>query len=252
MSILIIEDEPQAAQRLANLIAGILPNSKILASLDSVKKSVQWLKSNSAPELILMDIQLADGISFQIFDQVEVKSPVIFTTAYDEYALKAFKVNSIDYILKPVDEQELRSAIQKYQRLTTLSSQDKMMESIGLAMQMLTKRYKERFVIKVGEHLKSVETDDILFFFSMEKATFGQTKDGKRHILDFTMDQMEELLDPKKFFRINRKYIIHVKSIQDMISYTNARLKLVLKTSDDDDIIVARERVQEFKNWLGA
>ncbi len=252
MNILIIEDEPQAAQRLEKLVKSILPEATILPSIDSVKKSVQWLKSN-VPDLIFLDIQLADGISFQIFDQIEIKSPVIFTTAYDEYALKAFKVNSIDYILKPVDEQELQSAIQKYQRLTSGSlSNVKMMESIGLAMQMLTKRYKERFVIKVGEHLKSLETDDILFFFSLEKATFAQTKDGKKNILDFTMDQLEELLDPSKFFRINRKYIVHVKSIQDMISYTNARLKLVLKTSDDTDVIVARERVQQFKDWLDA
>src|SRR5260221_577813 len=249
MNILIIEDEPQAAQRLEKLVKSILPEATILPSIDSVKKSVQWLKSN-LPDLIFMDIQLADGISFQIFDQIEIKSPVIFTTAYDEYALKAFKVNSIDYILKPVDEQELRVAIQKYERLTGSSSNNNMMESIGLAMQMLTKKYKERFVIKVGEHLKSVETDDILFFFSLEKATFVQTKDGKKNILDFTMDQLEELLDPSKFFRINRKYIVHVKSIQDMISYTNARLKLVLKTSDDTDVIVARERVQQFKDWL--
>lgn len=253
MNILIIEDEPQAAQRLTKLVATILPSSKIFPSIDSVKKSVHWLKSNVAPELIFMDIQLADGLSFQIFDHVEVTSPVIFTTAYDEYALKAFKVNSIDYILKPVDEQELKSAIDKYRRLAGASLQNsKMMESIGIAVQMLTKRYKERFVVKVGEHLKSVETEDILFFFSMEKATFAQTKEGKKNILDFTMDQLEELLDPKQFFRINRKYIVHVKSIQDMISHTNARLKLVLKTSDDDDIIVARERVQEFKNWLDA
>ena len=249
MNILIIEDEPQAAQRLEKLVRSILPSAKILPSIDTVKNSVQWLKSNDTPDLIFMDIQLADGISFQIFDQTEVKSPVIFTTAYDEYALKAFKVNSIDYILKPVDEQELRVAIQKFQRLTG-STNNKMMESLGLAMQMLTKRYKERFVIKVGEHLKSVETDDILFFFSLEKATFAQTKDGKKHILDFTMDQLEELLDPSKFFRINRKYMVHVKSIQDMISYTNARLKLVLKTSDDNEVIVARERVQQFKDWL--
>ena len=124
------------------------------------------------------------------------------------------------------------------------------MESIGLAMQMLTKRYKERFVIKVGEHLKSVETDDILFFFSLEKATFAQTDDAKKHILDYSMDQLEELLDPKKFFRINRKYIVNVRSIQDMINYTNARLKLILKSSDDNEIIVARERVQQFKDWL--
>jgi DNA-binding LytR/AlgR family response regulator len=252
MKILIIEDEPQAAQRLEKLVRSILPLATVLPSIDTVKKSVQWLKTNEMPALIFMDIQLADGISFQIFDQLEVKSPVIFTTAYDEYALKAFKVNSIDYILKPVDEQELRVAIQKYERLTGSSTNSKMMESIGLAMEMLTRKYKERFVIKVGERLKSVETDDILFLFSLEKVTFAQTKDGKKSILDFTMDQLEELLDPTKFFRINRKYIVHVKSIQDMISYTNARLKLVLKTNDDDEVIIARERVQQFKDWLNS
>ncbi len=250
MKVLIIEDEPQAAQRIEKLIQKIIPLASILAKLDTVKNSVAWLKSNQTPDLILMDIQLADGISFSIFDQCEVKSPVIFTTAYDEYALKAFKVNSIDYILKPIDETELRAAVKKLQELTTSIQPDKMLESIGHAMQMLTKKYKERFMIKVGEHLKSIETDEILFFFSLEKTTFAQTKDGRKHILDFTLDQLENLLSPENHFRINRKYIINAKSIQDMVSYTNSRLKLTLKTSDDNEIIVARERVQEFKDWL--
>jgi DNA-binding LytR/AlgR family response regulator len=250
MNVLIIEDEPQAAQRIEKLVKTIVPSSIILGKLDSVKNSVNWLKANPAPDLILMDIQLADGISFSIFDQCQVKSPVIFTTAYDEYALKAFKVNSIDYILKPVDEDELRAALNKFQILKAVSQPDKMLESIGYAMQMLTKKYKERFMIKVGEHLKSIEIEEILFFFSLEKTTFAQTKDGRKHILDFTLDQLENLLNPTDYFRINRKYIINPKSIQDMISYTNSRLKLVLKTSDDSDVIVARERVQEFKEWM--
>jgi DNA-binding LytR/AlgR family response regulator len=250
MNVLIIEDEPQAAQRLEKLVTTIIPTVQILGKLDSVKNSVNWLKSNSSPDLILMDIQLADGISFSIFDQCEVKSPVIFTTAYDEYALKAFKVNSIDYILKPIDEQELRAALDKFQSLNPTTQPDKMLESISYAMQMLTKKYKERFMVKVGEHLKSIEIEEILFFFSLEKTTFAQTKDGRKHILDFTLDQLENLLNPVGYFRINRKYIINAKSIQDMISYTNSRLKLILKTSDDGDVIVARERVQEFKDWM--
>jgi DNA-binding LytR/AlgR family response regulator len=249
MKILLIEDEPQAAQRLEKLTKSIVPEAIILASIDSVKKAVSWLNSNAAPDLILMDIQLADGISFSIFDQCEVKSPVIFTTAYDAYALKAFKVNSIDYILKPVDEAELRTALKKYQTLTA-PAQNKLLESIGQAMNMLTKKYKERFIVKVGEHLKSIESKEILFFFSLEKTTFAQTMDGRKHILDFTLDQLEEMLNPGDYFRINRKYLVHAQSIQDMISYTNSRLKLRLKTSDDTDIIVARERVQEFKDWL--
>jgi DNA-binding LytR/AlgR family response regulator len=252
MNILLIEDEPQAAQRLEKLIKSIVPGATVLSNIDTVKRSVQWLQSNPAPDLILMDIQLADGISFSIFDQCEVKSPVIFTTAYDEYALKAFKVNSIDYILKPVDESELRKAIQKLESLTGTKNtgSDKMLESIGLAVQMLSKKYKERFVVKVGEHLKSIEVADIIFFFSLEKTTFAQTKDGRKHILDFTIEQLDGLINPARFFRINRKYLVAADAIQDMISYTNSRLKLVLKTSDDTDVIVARERVQEFKDWL--
>jgi len=251
MRVLIIEDEPQAAERLSTLVTELKPGVSILAKLDTVKRSVEWIKSNSAVDLIFMDIQLADGLSFEIFDKVEVKSPIIFTTAYNEYALKAFKVNSIDYILKPVDKDELKAAFAKYENLvSTPADSGKMMESISYAMQMLTKKYKERFVLKVGEHLKSVEVTDILFFFSLEKTTFAQTKDGRKYILDFTLDQLEELLNPNRFFRINRKYIIAVDAIQDMISHVNSRLKLVLKSSDDDDIIVARERVQEFKDWL--
>lgn len=252
MKILLIEDEPQAAQRLEKLVMTIIPGVVVLAKLDTVKNSVLWLRANPAPDLILMDIQLADGISFSIFDQCEVKSPVIFTTAYDEYALKAFKVNSIDYILKPVDEGELRTAIKKFESLSGSKNSvpDKMLESIGLAVQMLTKKYKERFVVKVGEHLKSIEVSEILFFFSLEKTTFAQTKDGRKHILDFTIEQLDGLVNPDRFFRINRKYLVAADAIQDMISYTNSRLKLVLKTSDDTDVIVARERVQDFKDWL--
>jgi DNA-binding LytR/AlgR family response regulator len=251
VNILIIEDEPQAADRLGKLVKQIKSEAIIAEKIDSIKRSVEWLKSNPQPDLIFMDIQLADGLSFEIFERVEVTSPVVFTTAYNEYALKAFKVNSIDYLLKPVDEDELLASFKKWERLSNAPvATSKMMESINYAMQMLTKKHKERFVIKVGEHLKSIEVAEILFFFSLEKATLAQTKDGRKYILDFTMDQLEGLVDPSRFFRINRKYFVSASAIQDMISYTNSRLKLVLSTSDDEDVIVARERVQEFKEWL--
>jgi DNA-binding LytR/AlgR family response regulator len=252
MNILILEDEPQAADRLATLIQQVRPAWRVEVKLDSVKRAVDWFRTNPQPALVFMDIQLADGLSFEVFEQVPVTSPVIFTTAYNEYALKAFKVNSIDYLLKPVDKDELASALKKFDQLVGSSavSQGKMMESIENAVRMLTRKYKERFVLKVGEHLKSVEVKDILFFYSLEKATFAQTGDGRKHILDFTLDQLENLLNPEQFFRINRKYIISADAIQDMISHTNSRLKLIMKSSDDDDVIVARERVQEFKEWL--
>ena len=251
MNILIVEDEPEAAARLSTLLRELKPDTKVVGSLDSVKSAVKWISENPSPDLIFMDIQLADGLSFEIFEKADIKAPVIFTTAYNEYALKAFKVNSIDYILKPLDKDEVAAAFRKYENLTgQAQSREKMIDSIGTAMQMLTKRYKKRFVIKVGEHLRSVEVSEILYFYSLEKTTFAQAADSRKHILDFTLDQLEGVLNPARFFRINRKYIVSVDSIRDMISHTNSRLKLLLKSSDDDDIIVARERVQEFKDWL--
>ena len=249
MNVLIVEDEPRAAQLLEGMLKTLRPGFSVLAKIDTVRQAVNWLKHNQ-PQLIFMDIQLADGLSFEIFEQIAVKVPVIFTTAYDEYALKAFKVNSVDYILKPIDKEELNNALVKLETLTAPASTQVILGNISQAMQMLTKKYKERFVVKVGEHLKSVEVNDILFFYSLEKTTFAQTKDGRRHILDFTIEQLDGLVNPNRFFRINRKYLVAADAIQDMISHTNSRLKLVLKTSDDNDVIVARERVQEFKDWL--
>jgi DNA-binding LytR/AlgR family response regulator len=252
MKIVIIEDEPHAAQRLHTLVSELIHNSEIIAKIDTVKKSVHWLKTNEKPDLIFMDIQLADGLSFQIFEQHQITSPVIFTTAYDEYALKAFKVNSIDYILKPVDKSELQAALDKLKNLSgnQIGSQKDILTNIGQAVEMLLKKYKTRFVVKVGEHLRTIEVQTIRYFFSQEKTTFCVTDDNRNHILDYTLEQLEEMLDPAEFYRINRKYLVRSVAIQDIISYTNSRLKLVLKGSQDNEIIVARERVQDFKSWL--
>lgn len=251
MTVLIIEDEPLAAQRLENLVKSLEPTAVLLDKLDTVKRAVAWLEENPPPDLIFMDIQLADGISFMIFDQVQVRSPVIFTTAYDAYALKAFKVNSIDYILKPVDKDELGAALTKFRSLNRNESDTRhMLTNLSQTIQGLTKKHKTRFVIKVGEHLRTVEVGTILYFYSQDKTTFCCTTDNRSHILDYTLEQVEELLDPARFFRISRKYLVAAPAIQDIISYTNSRLRLVLKASQDNDIIVARERVQEFKDWL--
>lgn len=253
MKVLIIEDEPQAAQRLETLVKSLVPGVVILDKLDTVKRSVAWISSNPAPDLIFMDIQLADGISFQVFEQCEVKSPVIFTTAYDAYALKAFKVNSIDYILKPVDKDELNAALTKFRNLAGNASGARVvLENIDQAVQMLTKKYKTRFVIKVGEHLKTVDITNVQYFYSQDKATFCVTADNRQLVLDYTLEQLEQMVDPAHFFRINRKFLVSSQAIQDIISYTNSRLRLVVKGSADNDIIVARERVQEFRDWLDA
>lgn len=251
MNVLIIEDEPQAAQRLETLMTELEPGVHVLGKIDSVSSSVEWISNNPSPDLILMDIQLADGISFSIFEQCDVRSPVIFTTAYDAYALKAFKVNSIDYILKPVDKDELANALVKFRDIVRNVPETKLLlDNIGQAVQMLTKRYKSRFMIKVGEHLKTIDAENILYFFSQDKTTFCHTTDSRSLILDYTLDQLEEMMDPLRFFRINRKYLISAGSITDIISYTNSRLKLRIKGVQEDDCVVARERVQMFKEWL--
>jgi DNA-binding LytR/AlgR family response regulator len=253
MKVLIVEDEPQAAQRLEGLVKGLVPGVQILDKIDSVKRAVAWITNNAKPDLIFMDIQLADGISFLIFEQCQIKSPVIFVTAYDAYALKAFKVNSIDYILKPVDKDELAAALKKFESLSGSDVKTKtVLENIDQAMQMLTKKFKTRFMIKVGEHLRTIEVSSILYFYSQDKATFCYTSDNRSLILDYTLEQLEEMVDPALFFRINRKFLVAAQAIQDIISYTNSRLRLVVKGSTDNDIIVARERVQEFKDWLDA
>lgn len=249
MKILIIEDEPEAAKRLETLVKDSIPDVVILGMIDSVEASVRWLSAHAAPDLIFMDIHLADGISFSIFEKHNVTSPVIFTTAYDEYALRAFKVNSIDYILKPVDPDELRASLTKFRNLRGILDSARLSD-VSHLVQMLTKKYKSRFVIKVGEHLKTIEVDGILYFHSQEKATFCHTDDGRNFILDYSLEQLEEMVDPSKYFRVNRKYLVATRAIVDMISYTNSRLKLILNGSEDSDIIVARERVQDFKSWL--
>lgn len=248
--VLIVEDEPPAATRLEKLILSSDSTFFVEAKVGSVRETVQWLRQFPAPDLILMDIQLGDGISFSVFDEVQVDCPIIFTTAFNEYALRAFKVNSIDYILKPIDKEELATALEKFKKQGQKFTPNLLMQSMAQAMSQLTRKYKERFVIKVGEHLKTLEVADILYFHSQDKTTFAHSVDGRQYIIDFALEQLETLLDPTLFFRISRKYLVAARSIHDMVAYTNSRLRLVIKQSTDNDIIVARERVQEFKAWL--
>jgi DNA-binding LytR/AlgR family response regulator len=246
---LIIEDEVPAVERLTQLLKKSKYDVSILETLDSVKAAVQWFNSNPAPDVAFFDIQLADGKSFEIFNQIKVRCPIIFTTAYDQYAIQAFKVNSVDYLLKPLNEEELSKALDKFKTRTSPEVSIDPKELLAL-FQNQSKSYKERFVVKVGEHLKSVQTSDARVFFSSDKATYVSTIAGQKFILDFTLDHLEDILDPKLFFRISRKYVVHVDAIKDILVYSSSRLKLTLHAFDADDIIVARERVNEFKAWL--
>ncbi len=248
MNCLIVEDEKVATERLVGLIKKCDPSIQILEMVQSVKNAVQWLNKHHAPDLIFMDIQLADGLSFEIFEQTIVKAPVIFTTAYDEYALKAFKVNSIDYLLKPITQPELNNAIDKFKE-NSLPKEipSQIFDSI---LNSLTKKYKSKFVIKVGEHIKVFTTDDVHCFYSTEKYTFLQNNSGRDYAIDYSLDQLEDLLDPAQFFRINRKYIVSSAAISDIISFSSSRLRVKLPSGNSDDLIVSRDRVQDFKKWL--
>lgn len=252
MKVLIVEDENLAAKRLKTLINELRSDWDLSGRTDSIEDSVSYLSENRV-DIIFLDIQLSDGVSFEIFNRIEVKVPIIFTTAYDEYAIKAFKVNSVDYLLKPLDKGELEIAILKFESglqgdQTPLQSFDpKLMQNL---LQQLATNYKERFVIKIGEHIKTVSVDSVFYFISQDKMTYLVTNDGKRYIVDFTLDRVEEMLNPKIFYRINRKIIIHDQSIEDIVSFSNSRLKLFLGHCDNQDTIVARERVSDFKEWL--
>jgi len=248
MKVLIIEDERPAAQKLTRLLKEIDPAVEVVALLRSVEEATNWFLENPSPELVFMDIQLEDGISFEIFENTTIEVPVIFTTAYDEYALKAFKVNSIDYLLKPIDPDELRKALDKFSQLHTPLSHYTKYESI---IQQLQPTHKERFLIRVGEHYKSVPVQDIACFYILERNAFLLTGSGKHYPIDYSLDQIERLVDPKRFFRANRNCIVNYDAIEDMIAYSSNRIKLILSHwEENDDILVSRERVADFKQWM--
>lgn len=250
MKVVIIEDEVMAAELIEGLVLKYDPSIEILATLDSIKASAEWFNNNPLPDLVFMDIHLADGLSFEIFDRAKVKCPIIFTTAYNEYAIRAFKVNSIDYLLKPLDFDELKQAIDKFKERFSGKPNAPSPDVFDKVLNMLTNKFKQRFVIKVGEHIRSIPVEDVLYFYSLEKATFLHTATDHNYVIDYSIEQIENLVDPQKFFRINRKYLISLNSFDDIISYSNSRLKIELLHSDEYDVIVAREKVQKFKKWL--
>ena len=247
MKIIILEDETRAANHFGRLLAKVAPNMTVLAKIESVRDGIKYLQNNPEPELIFSDIQLADGLSFEIFKQVAVCCPIIFTTAYDHYAIEAFKTNGIDYLLKPIEEERLKQAIEKAKHFSPGLVLEKLLSITNSTSE---KAYKSRFMVKVGDKIKSVPVEEILVFFSQEKASFIRTSDAHTYCIDYALDQLEPMLDPEKYFRINRKYIVSIGACTNILAWTNSRLRLKIDGIDDSDIIVARERVQEFKNWL--
>jgi DNA-binding LytR/AlgR family response regulator len=247
MKVLIIEDEKPASQKLIRLLVELNQDIEIIDVLKSVEQSTNWFLQNPKPDLIFMDIQLEDGVCFEIFENNPIHTPIIFTTAYDEYTLKAFKVNSVDYLLKPIDSYELKKAIDKFDTHYKQNDYAKF-ESIINQLQPNT---KERFLIKIGAHYKSVQTSIINCFYIKERCNFIHVNEGKNYPIDFSLDKIEQLIDSKSFFRINRNFIINYSAIQDIIAYSSNRLKIILKKwTEKEDIIVSRERVSDFKEWM--
>ena len=251
MKVIIIEDEKPAARRLDRMVKenGLNP----VAMLHSVEESINWFHNNEHPDLIFLDIQLSDGLSFEIFEEVSVKSAIIFTTAYDEYALKAFKLNSIDYLLKPIDSDELEISISKYKELQKSNGKNAIFDinEIKNLIAPSEKNYKKRFTVKIGQHLKMISTETIECFYSENKATNIHTANTRNYLIEDTLEQLEVILEPATFFRVSRKYLVNINAIKDIIAYSNSRLKIVLNSFNESEIIVSRERVKDFKNWIG-
>ena len=251
MNIIIIEDEKPAARLLQRKVEKL--GLEVHTLLHSVEESVEWFQNNNHPDLIFLDIQLSDGLSFEIFEQIDIKSAVIFTTAYDEYALRAFKLNSIDYLLKPIDDVDLEIAINKFKnqvQKNTVSNLDfDMIKKMILGNE--TKEYKSRFSVKIGQQLKVISIDEVECFYSENKGTYLHTFENRNYLLDTTLEQIEVELNPKDFYRVSRKFIIPLKAIKEIQVYSNSRLKVILSSYKDEEVVVSREKVSDFKTWIG-
>jgi len=249
MKILIVEDESLAAERLEEMILQLLPDATIAGKTGSVKETVKWLTDHT-PDLIFLDIQLSDGISFSIFEQVNVTSPVIFTTAYDQYAIKAFNLNSISYLLKPIRKRDLEKALEKFRNMKNLFAPD--LEGLLATLQGKQPNYKKRFLIQVGEKIKKVETNEVAYFYAMERYVFLRTFDNHSYPVEFTLDNLIQVLDPAKFFRINRKYIVNMDAINNMVAWSRSRVKLELTPTPEDEMetIVSIDRAASFRDWM--
>jgi two-component system LytT family response regulator len=250
MRILIIEDETPAADRLKKMILEFEPQAEIISNLVSISSSVKWLKENTAPDLIFMDIHLSDGDSFQIFNELEITTPVVFVTAYDQYALEAFKVNSIDYLLKPVKKDDLSRAIDKYKQRGSSNMQQmmEMLKQMNIAPS--KKEMQKRIIIRYGDTIKMVEISDVAYFYTEDKINFLCTKDNIRYPIDQNLDELESMVDDAVFFRINRQYIININSIDKMLAWSKSRVKVILKPACEHETIVSTERSPHFKEWL--
>jgi len=250
MRILILEDEAPAAKRLEDMVGRFRPEWTISSVQDSVKGGIRWLEENPAPDLMFLDIQLADGLSFDILSEISISSPIIFTTAFNQYMLKAFKQHSVDYLLKPIDPEELEQALEKFERLYRQPGQSQVLDMQSMLQSLKQPVYKERFIVKTGQQLSYVRVDEVFYFYAEEGLVYLKLGNGKKHALDYTVEQLAQLVDPKDFFRINRKSIVHIQSVRKVSPYFNSRLIIDLQPKPDFQAIVSRDKVGDFKLWM--
>jgi DNA-binding LytR/AlgR family response regulator len=249
MKILIVENEVPASEKLIRLLRKIDKSINVIGVAETVEEAVNRIQAKPEPDLILMDIQLDDGLCFEIFEIMTVETPIIFTTAYDEFTLKAFKVNSIDYLLKPIEEEALKSAISKYNKL--YADKDPFKRDFKQLLYEFRNQYKSRFLIKIGEKYRSVPTGEISHFHINERCVFLNDNQGKDYGIDYSLEQLQTMLDPRKFFRINRECIVNLEAISLMYSFSSSRLQLTLKDKEKTDLfVVSRDKVAEFKRWI--
>ena len=247
MKAIILEDENRAVNHLIRLIGRVSSNVEIIGTFETVRESLEYLKQGPDLDLVFSDVQLADGTSFEIFSRIRVECPIIFTTAYDTYAIEAFNANGVDYLLKPIEEERLRRAIEKAGKFSSNAALENLLNQ---SYSKKTRSYKSRFMVKVGEKIRTIMTEDILAFYSFERTTYLHTKAHRNYIIDYSLEELENMLDPGRFFKINRKYIVSIEACSQIYSWSNNRLKLDIEGIDDQKIVVARERVREFKSWL--
>ena len=246
MRVLVIEDEQLAAKRLKKMVLDLRPNATFLETISRVDKSIIWFADHgeTLPDLVFMDIQLADGVSFEIFDAIEVSCPVVFTTAYDEFAIKAIKVNALDYLLKPIKKSELEIAIQRGER-NLIKSID-----TSQSLKALSEVFKKRYLIRIGKQIKLVKTEDIAFLYTESKLTFAVTFEDKKYPMDQSLEALEDELNPTIFYRANRQYIININAIDQMIRYSKSKIKVTTSPKEPFDLIVSTDKSSNFKSWL--
>ena len=250
MNILIVEDEPLAAEKIIGYIDELLPEGRVHGPITNIDEGIHWFEKNEEPDVIISDIMLADGLCFDIYNSIDIKCPVVFTTAYDEYAIRAFEVNSIDYLLKPISKEKLKTSLEKITDLSPNKKEDIDFNKLAELLQQTNRTYKSRFLVKIGQKIKAIPTNKISYFFTQDKLSFIVSHQSDKFPVDHTLEEIDAMLDPKYFFRINRKYIVHIDAVKEIHPYFKGRLKLELNPGVNEDIVISSEKTPSFKAWL--